>query len=505
MSVRSRSRFDWFTPAVLFSSAIYLYVNLFAFPIIPFLLSGDQVYFWMNAQRMLQGERIYRDFFQFTPPGTDLLYLGFFKLFLPHIWVTNAVVLVLGVILCWVCYEISKRIIGRPQAFLAASIFLVLIYGKLLNGTHHWFSLLAVMAAVAILMKAATPARVAAAGSLLGLASFFTQTRGLLAALAIAAYLAWESHRAGESRPNLLRRQALLFLAFFAALAVLSGYFIATTGIEQLWYFQITYVRQFMVSGYSTASLGLPEALTWRSLPSLLQYLVVYALLPVVYAIAFWRCWRERRSPPSLQTDRVLLLALVGLAMLLEVALSVNWLRLFCVAMPGIILLVWILGRSNLWSYTTGLMWVAVLCLAFLQTWTRQHRRSVTVDLPVGRAAVSPQAQEKLQWLMQNTKPGDRFFQAAWPGLYLPLALHNPVYLDALDTSDQTRPQYLDLSIRQLQGRQVRFILWSPRLNFPETFRSPGAYHLTPFREFLHSHYQRLQTFSDLDEIWERK
>jgi 4-amino-4-deoxy-L-arabinose transferase-like glycosyltransferase len=127
MSVRSRSRFDWFTPALLFSGAIYLYVNLFAFPNIPFLLSGDQVYFWMNAQRMLQGERIYRDFFQFTPPGTDLLYLGFFKLFSPHIWVTNAVVLVLGVILCWVCYEISKLIMGRPQAFLAASIFLVLI------------------------------------------------------------------------------------------------------------------------------------------------------------------------------------------------------------------------------------------------------------------------------------------------------------------------------------------------------------------------------------------
>jgi hypothetical protein len=505
MSARLQSRFAWFTPALLFSSAIYLYFNLFAFPNIPFLLSGDQVYFWMNAQRMLQGERIYQDFFQFTPPGADLLYLGLFKLFLLHIWVTNAAVLLLGVISCWVCYEISKLIMGRSQASLASSFFLVLIYGKVLNGTHHWFSVLTGMAAVEILMKATTPARIAIAGSLLGLASFFTQTRGLLTALAVAAYLVRKSHGARESWPHLLRRQALLFLPFLAALGILSGYFIATMGIMQLWYFQIIYVKQFMVSGFSTASLGLPETLTWRSLPALGQYLVVYALLPVVYGIALWRCRRECRSVPSPHTDRVLLLTLVGLAMLLEIALSINWLRLFCVAMPGIILLVWILGRSNVRGHAIGLMWVGVLCLACLQTWARQHREFVIADLPAGKAAVSPQAHKKLQWLLQNTKPGDLFFQAGWPGLYLPLALHNPVYLDALDTGDQTRPQYLDLSIRQLQARQVRFILWSPRLNFPESFRPIGAYHLAPFLQFLHSHYQRLEVFSDLDEIWERK
>jgi hypothetical protein len=416
ISAHSRSRFDWFIPTLLLSSSVYLYVNLFAFPNIPFLLSGDQVYFWMNAQRMLKGERIYQDFFQFTPPGADLIYLGFFKLFSPHIWVTNAVVLVLGVISCWVCYEISKLIMAPPQALLGASLFLVLIYGKLLNGTHHWFSVLAAMAAVAILMKATTPARIAITGNLLGLASFFTQTRGLLAALAVGTYLVWESHRARESWPNLLRRQALLFLSFFAALAILSGYFIATTGLRQLWYFQITYVRQFMVRGFSTASLGLPETLTWRRLPALSQYLDIYALLPVVYAIALWKYWRERRNPPSPDADRVLLLTLVGFAMLFEVALSVNWLRLFCVAMPGIILLVWILRRSSLRAYATGLMWVAVLCLAFLQTWARQHRRFVTVDLPAGRAATSPQAHEKLQWLMKNTRPGDLLFSGrmAW-------------------------------------------------------------------------------------------
>jgi hypothetical protein len=505
MSDRLRPNFQWFTPFLLLGSTAYLFINLFAFPAIPFLLSGDQVYFWMNAQRMLQGERIYVDFFQFTPPGTDLLYFGWFRLFGPHIWVTNAVVLVLGVALCWLCFRISKWIMEPAQAFLAAWLFLVLIYGKLLNGTHHWFSMLAAMAAVAVIMKARTPARIVLAGILLGIASFFTQTRGPIVALAIAAFLVWENYRGGGTWPNLLRRQVLLFIPFGAMLLILNGYFIATTGISRLWYFQITYVRQYMVSAWATHSLGLPLTLTWRSLPELSQYLFVYALLPVVYCIALWRCWRDRRNPPSAETDRIALLALAGFAMMIEVAQSVNWLRVYCVAMPAIILLLWILERAKFKTYAVSLVWVAVLCLASLQMWVRQHRGFMTMELPAGRAATTPQAHEKLQWLTQNTKPGEPFFQAGWPGLYLPLGSNNPVFLDVLETGELTRPQYIELAMRQLEAKQVRYILWSPRLDSPDPFQSPEAYHLAAFREFLQLHYRRAWTFTDQDEMWVRK
>jgi hypothetical protein len=39
---------------------------------------------------------------------------------------------------------------------------------------------------------------------------------------------------------------------------ILSGYFTATTGIKEPWYCQITYVSRFIVTGFSTASQGLP-------------------------------------------------------------------------------------------------------------------------------------------------------------------------------------------------------------------------------------------------------
>src|SRR6266568_1050505 len=118
---------DWFVVALLFGTAAYLYVNLFVLPNIPYLLGGDQTYFWTDAQRMLFGERPYQDFFQFTPPGTDLFYFVLFKLFGPRIWVTNMVALGLGVALCWACFSISSQIMARGTALLGTLLFLTLV------------------------------------------------------------------------------------------------------------------------------------------------------------------------------------------------------------------------------------------------------------------------------------------------------------------------------------------------------------------------------------------
>ena len=100
----------WGDLCILLGGDFYLLINLIAFPGVPIPLGGDQVFFWMGAQRVLLGDRIHRDFFQFTAPGTDLIYLGTFHLFGPRIWVPNLVVFALGVLLCWICLRIASRI-----------------------------------------------------------------------------------------------------------------------------------------------------------------------------------------------------------------------------------------------------------------------------------------------------------------------------------------------------------------------------------------------------------
>jgi hypothetical protein len=491
--------FDRYDAGLLLGCSVYLYANLFASLDTPFLLGGDQVFFWMGAQRLLHGEQIYRDFFQFNPPGADLLYLSVFKLFGPRIWTPNLVVLALGIVLCLLCLRISRSIMQRSQAALATSLYLVLVIGTTLDGTHHWFSLLLVMAAVAVLVKARSPARIAIAGSLLGLATFFTQTTGPAAALGIAAWMTWERFRTGDLWSRHLRRLALLFAPLVLTWIALSGYYIGTLGLRQLWFFQVTYPREYEVYGWNAMSFGLPEGLTRATLGPLVRWVFAYTVLPAVLALSLWRCWRSSMEAPSDNAVRIGLLTAVGTAMFVEVAQSPSWFRFYCISLPGVILLIWLAGGLGKFSvYAMRLLGIGVIGLAAYQTWSMHVHYSTIEELPAGRIAAAPLAAEKLAWLAGRTKPGQFMLQAGWPGMYLPLALRNPIFLDDLERSGASRLGYVGLSIRQLEAKRVQYIMWSPRLQAP-------AYSLAEFYHFLVDRYRLVWRFSDQDEIWERK
>jgi hypothetical protein len=496
----------WVAPVLIFGVPLYLYANLFAFPNIPFLLGGDQIFFWVYAQRMLHGERIYSDFFQFTPPGTDLFYLALFKVFGPHLWVTNAAVLVLGMGLCWICFSIAKRLMAQHLALLTTFLFLVFLYGRLLNATHHWFSLLATLCAVRIVMPERTIPRIAIAGVLLGTASFFTQTAGVAALLALLLSLTWDRFSTKTSWSIILRDQVLLATAFGVMLAALNASLIAKVGWWQLWYFQVVYPRHYLTYWFGRWFPGLPEALAWRTLPRLAPYLFVYALLPVIYPSMLWHCWRNRRNPAFRSGTELVQLSLLGLFLLLEILPGVNWLRLYCVAMPGLILLVFAATRAPEWQrYAAATGWIVVLCLGSWNTWMRYRQNQAVVALPAGRVMLPLQKYEKFSWLEQHTKPGDFFFQPAWHDAYFPLELRNPVFQDGLIANEETRPEYIDLTMRQLDSKQVKYIVWSPRLNTPNDPGRPWEDHLGPFRTYLENRYTRVRSFSDRDELWERK
>ena len=115
-----------------------------------------------------------------------------FATFGTKVWVPNVVQLLLGITLTCLCFHIARSIMKPAAAAFAAALFLVLDFGRWLDATHHWFSLLAVLAATAVMLRGSTAPRVLICGALLGLASFFTQTRGVVAALGFAGFLVWE-------------------------------------------------------------------------------------------------------------------------------------------------------------------------------------------------------------------------------------------------------------------------------------------------------------------------
>jgi hypothetical protein len=250
--------------------------------------------------------------------------------------------------------------------------------------------------------------------------------------------------------------------------------------------------------------LGLPGRLSWHSLPRLSPYLLVYLVLALIYPLTLWRCWRERHKA-SFPWERVALLSLVGALLLVEVAFSLNWLRVFAVAFAGIILLFWNADRASdrvgmIRPYAVVLMWVGLAGIAFRQTRAAYVHESSTLHLRGGDVAVSPQAWEKLHWLMLHTIPDQFFLQADWPGMYLPLRLRNPLFVDAIIPEEETRPQEIAAAIQQLEAKRVQYILWQARLDSAEFSTDP----VLPLRSYLHLKYTQVHGFAGGETVWER-
>jgi hypothetical protein len=477
----------------MLGSGLYLYCNLFSVRGTPFLLGGDEQVFWMDALRMLQGELIYRDFFEFTPPGTDLVYFSAFGLLGARIWVPNLIQLLLGISLSCVCFHIARCVMKTAPAVLATALFLVLTFGRWLDATHHWFSVLAVMMAVIVLLRGSSASRVVICGALLGLASFFTQTRGVGAGVGIGGFLLVDGIHGQLSVRSHFEQLLRLLLAALLTWVVLDGYFILRLGISKLFYFQVAYVLKYVTNEAHNIYPQEHDPFAWP-----LRNQVVYFGTPIIYAISLWRCRRTARAGSFTQARPIALLAMVGVGLFLEVAASPNWLRVDCVLLPAFILLAWLvaglaerLPEPRRWQrYATVLTWLGLAGLGAHQAWARNVTRPMIVQLPAGRTAVTHPIGEKLTWLAQRTTPGELFFQAGYQSLYLPLHLRDPAF-DFLDR--YTSPEFVALDLRQLAAQRVHYILWSPlaRPRYPQ------------FEQFLFERYRRVWRFPDGDEIWE--
>ena len=109
-------------PAVLLSTLIYLYLILFTISGTPLDTSfGDDNLFLNEATRILQGQIIYRDFFEFNFAGTQLFYALLIRLLGYRIWIPNACLIGLGAALFWTSILISRQSMTGSLFFCLAS------------------------------------------------------------------------------------------------------------------------------------------------------------------------------------------------------------------------------------------------------------------------------------------------------------------------------------------------------------------------------------------------
>jgi hypothetical protein len=191
---------------------------------------------------------------------------------------------------------------------------------------------------------------------------------------------------------------------------------------------------------------------------------------------------------------------------LLEVVSRANWVRIYSVSMPAVLLFIWLLadaGKAR--RYLKAALWAIVACSALQQTTSRHRHSRVVMDLPAGRTVLANELYEddELSWLAQHTKPDELFFQAEWLNMYFPLKLRSPVFVEFL--SKAMPSDYLDLTQQQIEQKRVKYILWSRWLPPPEGPALSEWGQFSPFRSYLRAHYAPVQTFENLDVVWQRK
>jgi hypothetical protein len=502
-----RSRFE--LGAVVVATLAYLVARTVEFPGTPILLGGDQGFFWMYAERLLKGELPYRDFFQFTPPGTDVVYFAAFALFGARIWVTNAVVVVLGTALAGVCYCLARGLMSKASAALATAIWIVLVVGQALSGTHHAWSALAVMGAVVAVSRGDGPpscGRFAIGGAFLGLASFFTQTQGLAGLVAFSVFAAGRAACGRASRRDAALSVAALWSGFAVTLASGIAYFILKVGAGPVWSCLVAYVAKYMAPAWIGPSYGLPASPSARNLRWLFPYLLLYLVVPLGYVLATRRLWLERSRPEGRSVrrlERLVLVGLVGVALLAMVATNLSWVRLFYVSMPAIVVLVWSIDRpSTATRIGRFVAWCTIGGLAVFFVRSSQRHHHLVFELPAGVAAIEGTEQGKLDWLARHTAPGDALFAADRPDLYLLFRTHSPAFLDAVVPTKQTSMELASRVISDLETSRVEYVLWTPELEAAriETGLAPVA----AIGTYLHAHYHRVARFGDGDEAWAR-
>jgi hypothetical protein len=454
---------------------------------------------------MLEGQLIYRDFDHFTLPATHVGYLALFKLFGVRAWVPQAMLIVIGVTTAWLCFEISKTVLGARAALLPSLLFLTLPFSSFLDATHHWYSTLAATAAVAVVTRARTMSRLAWAGAFWGVATCFAQSM-VMGLGGLILFLVWERRQKHESRSRQIQGVLWASGSFLSVVAIFNVYFIWKAGLSRFAYYTVIFVaKYYRADRYNTWTAylrGRPSLRDWWNWADLTAWPLIHLILPLVYVLFLMRFWRDSRKRPDVPWERLMLLNITGLAALLTVVSAPAYNRLYTVSLPALVLLVWLLdSTSGIKRAMVRGLWILGVALIIAKPIVAQFRWRGILDLPTGRSVFfSPALYEHTKWVFERTRPGDYFFGHQVVGFAL--QLRNPGRVAFVRPTDYTRPEQVEDLVGGLEKHHVRFVSWYAGLD--ETAKSAED-HLDPLREYLRNHYRVAAVFPDGAKVWQRQ
>ncbi|HZR31875.1 MAG TPA: glycosyltransferase family 39 protein, partial [Terriglobales bacterium] len=215
----------WLSAGLLLMSVAYLAIFCRYSTIEP-----DEGIILEGAQRILQGQVLYRDFFSFYTPGSYYWTALLFKIFGNSFVVARLALAVLGGVLSVICYLLSRRVCSRRVALLVAALVTLTALPYRFLVLHNWDSTLLASVTIYCAVRLLESPH---SGWALGLGSFaswtilFEQSKGagLLLGLSLAFVLIYRS----SANAQVFRSKNLIWIAGGLAwpLFVVGAYFAA--------------------------------------------------------------------------------------------------------------------------------------------------------------------------------------------------------------------------------------------------------------------------------------
>lgn len=170
-------RLDWLIPLALF---VFTVVYLSAF-LRYSALEPDEGILLEGAQRILDGQLPYRDFFSFYTPGSFYLVAGLFRIFGDSFAVARFSIAIIGALFPVLTFALARRGCSRGMAAFVALLTALAGGAYRFLVLHNWYStFLACLALYAVMRMLEThrPVWAFTAGSLCALTALFEQSKG---------------------------------------------------------------------------------------------------------------------------------------------------------------------------------------------------------------------------------------------------------------------------------------------------------------------------------------
>ena len=473
-------------------------------------LTADEGYIIYGAKRVLDGQILYKDFFQFYPPGDFYLLAFVFKLFGYSFIMARETAVVIDSLINTLLFYFSYKAIRSWYAILPPLFFLILGYPNWMQYSHYWSSMLFLFISLAfflIYLEQKKSIYIFSTGIFTGITGLFLQTPAAYVSLLLLFLLI------SEGRQGLLRK-VLFYVAGIGIPLIIAFGFIAYQGA----------LLDFISQQYFMSKIY-PEAVTFNPIALYFRHFGKYSIIFILYtsiaiisggALIFFR---KKLSHPvkiifignivlfftsssRMDFDHILVnSAMVFVVVLLPVKWLLDYLKhkhnwgfkgaIIAWNITAVILVLWgvISMKTNIHNIHTS---AYHLNFNGTSVWTFNQKEAYKIK------EFFPEAKKMLG--------GDQsvFVYQYCPIINVFMHLHNPVYIDwipALTDMPDYGPYGFERAVQELIKKKTQYIIYC---NWPQDYidavlKTEGKlYHVNVLDKYIASAFTPILKVNEL-------